>query len=228
MNERKIRRYPPIAVSLVVTAIFMVTSVGAIKEQAEEIPQMPEWSDGYMEGWLAYTSPADEETAGTATEVTDPEPEVVETVTPEPETAYTYYDVPLDDSLQEYAQDLCAEYGFPRYDIIVALIGHESSYREAVVSRTDDYGYMQINAVNHEWLKEELGVTDILDGRQNIRSGIYILQGLYHKYGDIGLALMAYNCGERGAELLWEDGVFSTNYSRSIQQEAAELTVRKG
>lgn len=176
----------------------------------------------------AYKPEADTTTAEVITELEKATPATVTPEAPaEPETAYTYYDVPLDDGLQEFAQDLCTEYEFPYYDIIVAMIGHESSYRETVVSKTNDYGYMQINAVNHGWLKEELGVTDMLDGRQNIRSGIYILQGLYHKYGDIGLALMAYNCGERGASELWEQGTYSTGYSRSIQQEAAELTVRE-
>lgn len=180
----------------------------------------------------AYAYRPDAAPAATAEPIPEPEtvaqaPTIITEALAEPESAYTYYDVPLDDGLQEYAQDLCAEYEFPYYDIIVAMIGHESSYRETVVSKTNDYGYMQINVCNHEWLREELGVTDMLDGRQNIQCGIYILQGLYHKYGDLGLALMAYNCGENGAAGLWKQGVYSTNYSRSIQQEAAELAVRE-
>ena len=144
----------------------------------------------------------------------------------EPETKYVYYDVPLSDDLQEYTQDLCDEYDFPCYDIIVAMIWTESGYREDIVSKTNDWGYMQINGINHQTLKEELGITNFLDGKQNIRAGVYMIQKLYHKYGDIGKALMAYNCGEYGASKLWKEGTTSTNYSRTIMQRATELTER--
>lgn len=136
---------------------------------------------------------------------------------------YVYYNVPLDDSTQEYIQDTCDEYGLDRYDIVIALIEKESTFRENVISSTNDYGYMQINECNHEWLSEELSINDFLDGKQNILAGVYVLSGLYEKYEDIGLALMAYNCGERGAKKLWEQGIYSTEYSRAIMEIAEGL-----
>lgn len=139
---------------------------------------------------------------------------------------YVYYDVPLTDELQQYIQDVCKEYDFDRYDIIVALIQKESSFNETVVSDTADYGYMQINKCNHEWLSDELGIDDYLDGEQNITAGVYLLSGLYNKYEDIGLTLMAYNCGEKGAKDLWQQGIYSTGYSRSIIEAAASLDER--
>lgn len=144
----------------------------------------------------------------------------------EPEKQYVYYDVPLDDDLQEYIQDICEEYGLDRCDIIIALIEKESSYREDVISKTNDYGYMQINGRNHEWLSEELGINDFLDGEQNILAGVYILSELYAKYEDIGLALMCYNCGEKGANNLWMQGIYSTEYSRTIMKIADGLELR--
>ena len=152
--------------------------------------------------------------------------EPVETV--EVVKQYIYYDVPLTDEFQRYIQDVCEQYGFERYDIVIALIGHESSYRQTVVSSTNDYGYMQINTVNHEWLSELLGITDFLDGEQNVEAGIYLLDNLVDKYDDVGLALMCYNCGECGAKQLWEQGIYSTSYSRSIQEEAEALEERTG
>lgn len=139
---------------------------------------------------------------------------------------YIYYDVPLTDELQQYIQDVCKEYDFDRYDIIVALIQKESSFNETVISDTADYGYMQINKCNHEWLSDELGIDDYLDGKQNITAGVYLLSGLYDKYEDIGLMLMAYNCGEKGAKDLWQQGIYSTSYSRSIIETAASLDER--
>ena len=144
---------------------------------------------------------------------------------PQPER-YVYYDVPLTDDLQEYIQELCAEYEFPRYDIIVAMIQQESGFQPWALSETGDYGLMQINQCNHPWLRRELGVTDIMDERQNILCGVYIIQQLYHKYDDIGLALMAYNCGETGAGRLLAQGTYSTSYSRSIEFAASQLAER--
>lgn len=142
------------------------------------------------------------------------------------EREYIYYDVPLDDTVQQYIQDTCDGYDFERYDIVVAMIQKESSYCEKIISKTNDYGYMQINKVNHEWLSEELCIDDFLDGKQNILAGVYILSGLYNKYEDIGLSLMAYNCGEAGAKQLWEQGIYSTKYSIEIQEIANGLEMR--
>lgn len=147
------------------------------------------------------------------------------TETPEPE--YIYYDVPLSDELQQYAQDLCRKYDFPRYDIIIALIDIESSYRSDVISKTNDYGYMQINACNHEWLQEQFGTLDFTNAEDNLLCGIYMLDRLYDKYSDIGLALMAYNCGESGAKKLWDNGIYSTKYSLNVQQRAKELKIKE-
>lgn len=137
---------------------------------------------------------------------------------------YIYYDVPLTDEFQRCIQGVCSEYEFDRYDIIIALIQKESSFCEDAISSTNDYGYMQINKCNHEWLSDELGIDDYLDGEQNITAGVYLLSNLYDKYGDIGLALMAYNCGEKGANDLWQQGIYSTSYSRSIIEIAANLS----
>lgn len=225
----KLKRRMAIAAMMVFAVAFTVISVAAM--------ETPLPADAADKPYTAAT-PEAEETAYIVQQLvlTEPAPEAqainevtVETEQPEPEEEqrwYTYYDVPLSDELQEYTQDLCEEYDFPHYGIIIALIAHESSFRETVVSATNDYGYMQINKCNHEWLREELGITDFTDGKQNIRCGIYILAKLYHKYEDIGLALMAYNCGESGAAKLWEQGIYSTAYSREIQQAAAELPIR--
>ncbi len=141
--------------------------------------------------------------------------------------SYIYFDVPLSDELQEYIQDLCGEYEFPQFDTVIALIEQESSFRQNVVSSTEDYGLMQINKINHEWLKKELGVQNITDPKENIRCGVYILQRLYHKYGDIEQALIAYNRGETGAAKLFRAGVYRTEYSASILDRAATLQRRE-
>lgn len=153
--------------------------------------------------------------------IEEPEPEAPK------ESKYVYFDVPLEDSFQEYIQDVCYEYEFPRPDIIVAMIGAESGYTEKIVSATNDWGYMQINAICHQMLKDQLGIDDFLDGRQNVLAGVYLIQGFWHKYEDAGKALMCYNCGEGGAQNLWKQGVYSTYYSRTILDRAEQLTLRE-
>lgn len=145
-----------------------------------------------------------------------PEPEE------DPEPQVRFYDIPLSRELQEYTFRLCEENGLD-YEMVLALMDQESDYREKAISKTNDYGIMQINEVNHEWLKEELGIDDFLEAKQNIRAGIRILAELTAKYEDPHLVLMAYNCGESGAKRLWKQGKTTSEYSRSIMARAEEL-----
>ena len=45
----------------------------------------------------------------------------------------------------------------------------------------------------------------------------------FEKYDDPHRVLMAYNMGEYGASVLWEQGVFESNYSRKVLQNQANL-----
>lgn len=134
----------------------------------------------------------------------------------ETEPVLVYWDVPLSEEIQDYIRMLSMEYSVPE-ELILAMIEVESSFRPSVVSSTGDYGYMQINECNHEWLKDELGVTDFLDPYQNILCGVYLLSGHLEKTdGDIAKALMRYNNGPTGAYRLWEQGVYETSYTKKI------------
>lgn len=132
------------------------------------------------------------------------------------------YDVPMSDELQGYLYGACKETGVP-FEFALALIGNESSYRPEVISATNDYGLMQINACNHGWLEEELGVEDFLDPEDNISAGLYILSGYFEKYEDPHMVLMAYNMGEYGAQQQWEKGVYQSKYSRRVMERLDEL-----
>lgn len=127
---------------------------------------------------------------------------------------YTIYDVPLSEELQRYTQDVCEEYGVS-YPLVIALMKKESEFLPDTVSATNDYGIMQINQGNHEWLEVELGITDWFDPQQNILAGVYVLSQL-NKYEDVHQILMSYNCGPSGAKRLWAEGIYSTAYSRAV------------
>lgn len=125
------------------------------------------------------------------------------------------YDIPLSDSLQRYIYEICADEGVPVI-LVLAMIEYESKFDPEVVSFTNDYGLMQINTVNHEWLEEKYRTADLLNPYQNVFCGITIIGGYIEKYGDYSKALMAYNMGDYGAQKAWENGVTSTSYSTTI------------
>ena len=125
---------------------------------------------------------------------------------------------------QEFVFYLCSGYNMD-FTLVMALIEHESHFDPDAVSKTNDYGYMQINIQNHEWLTETLGHTDYTDPYQNIRAGVFVLRKLFERYQDVELVLMAYNMGENGAGRLWDKGVFRTDYTQeilNIQQQFIE------
>ena len=127
-----------------------------------------------------------------------------------------YFDIPLSKEMQDYIRSNCEKYDVP-FELVIALIDVESSFRETVVSSTNDYGLMQINKINHEWLEEKLGLTDMLDPYQNTLAGTYMLsQHLNATDNDIVLALMRYNCGATGAKRLWNKGIYNTAYTDKI------------
>ena len=153
----------------------------------------------------------------------DPEPETE----PDPAPAVRIYDIPLTEELQTFTFYLCEDYGAD-YEMVLALMDRESDYTASAISKTNDYGIMQINKVNHEWLTEELGITDFLDPEQNIRCGIYMLADLMKKYDDPHRVLMAYNMGERGAREYVAKGNTSSAYSRYIMQLRDKLLQEGG
>ena len=147
----------------------------------------------------------------------EPEPEPEITIATEPEFQPEIYNIPLADDLQLYTYNLCEEYDITlHYPLVLAVMGHESRYDEKVISRTNDYGLMQINKVNHNWLCEKLSITDFLDAKQNIHAGVYMLSTYLNKYDTVNEALMAYNMGEGGARKQWAAGSYSTAYTTKV------------
>ena len=72
------------------------------------------------------------------------------------------YQVPLDAELQSYTEKMCDLYDVP-LELAYAVMQVESGFTPAAHSSTGDYGLMQINSINAGWLKDKLGITDLLD-----------------------------------------------------------------
>lgn len=132
------------------------------------------------------------------------------------ETDVTYLDIPLSHNLQRYITDICSDEGVP-VALVYAMIEHESQFDEEAVSGTNDYGLMQINSINSEYLEKEYKVTDLLNPYQNVFCGVKVIGSYLTKYeGNCNKALMAYNMGDYGAQKAWLDGIESSSYSRTI------------
>lgn len=203
--KRRARR-ERIALILAVAALVTGTSAGAIRSEAEpaaaaiEAPQKQQRVD------MAPDIPA------------HPEP------SKGTEAAPSYYDIPLSHELQDQVFAAAEQYGVPPA-LVFAMMDQESDYRTDLVSTTNDYGIMQINRINHDTLRETLGVTDIMDPAQNIQCGVYMIGKALEKYdGDMTRALTAYNRGDTGARRYYEaNGTYETEYSRSILETYAAL-----
>lgn len=131
-------------------------------------------------------------------------------------------ELPIDEELQEYIFTLSHAYNVD-YALVMGLIQTESDFRPTVVSQTNDFGLMQINKINHEWLKDKLLITDFLDPYQNTKAGVYILRNLFEKYEEPNLVLMAYNLGEHGASKLWDKGIYHSDYSIKVMENATNF-----
>lgn len=126
-------------------------------------------------------------------------------------------DIPLSADLQEYIFGICEEYDV-EYPLVLAMIEHESMFDASARSSTEDSGLMQINDINLRELRDKLGITDIYDPYQNVLAGVYLLSSCFHVTDEIHPALMCYNMGADGASNLWEQGIYSSKYSRETYQ----------
>lgn len=127
-------------------------------------------------------------------------------------------------------EEAIAEYG-AKYevdaDLIKAIIFCESDGKITAKNHnkngTTDYGLMQINSCNHEWLKKELGITDFYDIKQNIHCGVFMIADLMSRHDNLHTVLMAYNMGERRTKELHREGVYTSKYSRKVMKAYEKL-----
>ena len=131
--------------------------------------------------------------------------------------------IPLDEDIQQYAFQKCAENGI-NYQIFLGLMRKESSFNPNAKSSTNDYGLCQINICNHETMKEVFGSNwDWSNPYHSIDAATYMLGKLVPNYSNWHHVLMAYNAGVRGAkEKYFNKGIYSTEYSRCVLSYAEE------
>ena len=136
----------------------------------------------------------------------------------------TYFDVPLEEELQDYIFDICDEYSVDP-ELIVSMIFHESNFDSAVIGENDSgysYGLMQIMPRWNYDRMERLDCLDLLNPYQNVRVGVDLLAEYIEKGYGIEWALMAYNGGPSYANRKAAEGVVS-GYATRIMDDAKTL-----
>lgn len=136
----------------------------------------------------------------------------------------TYFDVPLEEELQDYIFDICEEYSVDP-ELIVSMIFHESNFDSAVIGENDSgysYGLMQIMPRWNYERMERLGCLDLLNPYQNVRVGVDLMAEYIQKGYGIEWALMAYNGGPSYANRKAAEGVVSA-YATRIMDHAKTL-----
>lgn len=125
-----------------------------------------------------------------------------------------YLDIPLSAYMQDYIMRQSDARGVDP-NLVFAIMKVESNFNPNAVSKTNDFGLMQINKSNFGWLN----ITKPLDPKQNVNAGLYIIEDLSKKYDNEHQILMAYNMGSRGASKYWKRGVYESEYSRKVMAE---------
>ena len=137
---------------------------------------------------------------------------------------HTYFDVPLEEEVQDYIFDICDEYSVDP-ELIVSMIFHESNFDSAVIGENDSgysYGLMQIMPRWNYDRMERLGCLDFLNPYQNVHVGVDLLAEYIQKGYGIEWALMAYNGGPSYANRKAAEGVIS-GYATRIMDDAKSL-----
>lgn len=133
-----------------------------------------------------------------------------------------FEDIPLSNDLIEETLENCAIYDVPP-ELAFSVMEVESNFQTDAVNPSGCYGLMQISDICLDWLSEELGVTDLLDPKENIQAGVYILGTYLEKYDSTSKALMAYNLGPSGASTLWKRGIYSTSYTDKVLDKTKDV-----
>lgn len=148
---------------------------------------------------------------------------------------WKYYELPssykmtggmLPEVAQVYLWCICREAGVDYYTVL-ALIERESGYKyDATGDSGNSKGLMQIYEKFHLDRMEALNVTDLYNPYSNMRVGVDFLAEIQDRYlvsSGEHCVLMVYNMGATGAKKLWDQGIYSTAYTRQILQRAQEI-----
>lgn len=131
----------------------------------------------------------------------------------------TYYDVPLDEDIQDHIIFLCEQHHIDPA-LVIAMIHKESRYNaKAVGDGGNSLGLMQIQPKWHKARMEKYNCKNLFDPYQNIIIGIDILDELFSTGKSTEWVLMAYNGGRAYANEKTALGIVS-DYATTVMANA--------
>lgn len=134
-------------------------------------------------------------------------------------------EIPLSRELQEFTYNRCLEEEIS-YPVVLSVMWKESSFNPHAVgynsNGTSDSGIMQINSSNHQRLKHELGLTNLMDAKQNITAGTSMLGDLIQEHGEY-FGVMAYKSGEYGMLDEKAAGDYSSPYANTVLSKSKDF-----
>ena len=131
------------------------------------------------------------------------------------------------DDLPELIIHESKKYGYDPL-LLTAVIITESSFNNWARSNRDAHGLMQIRPATGKELAAEVrvqwqGTPSLYDPETNITLGAYYLNKLFLRFGDLGLALEAYNHGPSRLKGYLKKGHRPKRYSRQVFKKYSSL-----
>jgi len=131
------------------------------------------------------------------------------------------------DNLPELIVHESKKYGYDPL-LLTAVIITESSFNNWARSKRDAHGLMQIRPATGKELAAEVrvqwqGTPSLYDPETNITLGAYYLNKLFLRFGDLGLALEAYNHGPSRLKGYLKKGHRPKHYSRQVFKKYSSL-----
>ena len=131
------------------------------------------------------------------------------------------------DDLPELIIHESKKYGYDPL-LLTSIIIIESSFNNWARSNRDAHGLMQIRPATGKELAAEVrvqwqGTPSLYDPETNIILGAYYLNKLFLSFGDLGLALEAYNHGPSRLKGYLKKGYRPKHYSRQVFKKYSSL-----
>jgi len=126
------------------------------------------------------------------------------------------YRIPAD--LAELVYDVALREGLDP-ELGFRLVNIESGFNVRAKSHADAYGLAQVQPATARFYEPDITVEQLLEPERNLRIGFRYLRDLLETYGDIRLALLAYNRGPSRVKTLLDQGKDPDNgYPSSLME----------
>lgn len=182
--KRKLYDVGLLASMVLLVCILVALSVQVLSAQSESLTEVKEPVVAIQKETVEKESVS--EVMAVATEIVEKETvtEVEQAVEAEP-SIYNP-EIPMPKEHQEYLYELTQKYGL-NYKKTLAVIQHESVFDPNATNVTNDFGYFQINQINHKTLSETLQTeNNPFDPYVNMQWGTYMLSDLYTHWSEQG------------------------------------------